>query len=202
MTHLKNETLLNYLENHLSPDEKGQVETHLKEPCLQCGKRLGLLRKVLDTVTGDRTVAPPANILKQAVDKVKGRENDSKSGLWNRIVASLNFDSHLQLSSAATRGSGRARQMLFTTEQVDIDLKIKSSHKDHDLLGQILDANQPGGFSPAFVCLQNKDGQQMATETDALGQFAFHGVSSGNYDLVFDLESQEIAITGLEFRNE
>jgi hypothetical protein len=92
--------------------------------------------------------------------------------------------------------------MLFTAEQVDIDLQIKSGRKDHELLGQVLDARQSGGFLLAFVSLQNNEGQQRATETDPLGQFAFHGVSSGTYDLVFDLDDHEIAITGLEFRNE
>jgi hypothetical protein len=66
----------------------------------------------------------------------------------------------------------------------------------------VLDARQSTGFLPAFVSLQNAEGQQRATETNPLGQFAFHGVSSGTYDLVFDLDNQEIAVTGLEFRDE
>jgi len=92
--------------------------------------------------------------------------------------------------------------MLFTAEQVDIDLKIKPGREDHELLGQVLDIRQSTGFLPAFVSLQNNEGQQRATETDSLGQFAFHGITSGTYDLVFDLDDQEIAITGLEFQDE
>jgi hypothetical protein len=92
--------------------------------------------------------------------------------------------------------------MLFSTNQVDIDLQVKSEGMDHGLRGQILGAGHSGGFLPAFVSLQNNEGQRRATETDSLGQFAFHGVSSGTYDLVFDLDNQEIAVTGLEFRNE
>jgi hypothetical protein len=202
MTHLKYEILLNYLEGQLSAEERKEVDAHFAEACQQCDRRLALLRTVLQTVAGDRTVAPPADVLKQAVEKAKTRKKTSSPRLWNRMVASLSFDSHLQLSSAATRGSGRARQMLFTAEQVDIDLQIKSGRKDHELLGQVLDARQSGGFLLAFVSLQNNEGQQRATETDPLGQFAFHGVSSGTYDLVFDLDDHEIAITGLEFRNE
>ena len=201
MAHLKYETLLNYLENRLPVEERSEVDAHLVGQCQQCDRRLVLLRRVLESVAGDRTVAPPTAVLKQAVEVGQGSHPQPK--FWSRVVAVLSFDSYLQLSSAATRGgTSRARQMLFTAEQVDIDLKIKPGREDHELFGQVLDARQSTGFLPAFVSLQNTEGQQRATETDSLGQFAFHGVSSGTYDLVFDLDDQEIAVMGLEFRDE
>jgi len=200
MAHLKYETLLNYLENRLSAEERSEVDTHLTESCQQCDQQLVLLRTVLDSVAKDRTVAPPTAVLKQAAELRQGRNPQPK--FWDRVVAVLSFDSRLQLSAAATRGATRSRQMLFTTEQVDIDLKLKSGRENHELLGQVLDTRQSGGSLPAFVSLQNNEGQQKATETDPLGQFAFHGITSGTYDLVFDLDDQEIAVTGLEFRDE
>ena len=202
MAHIQYETLLNYLGNRLPADERNKVDAHLAKACQQCERRLALLRTVFHVTGEDRTSPPPADVLKQAIDKVKNRKKSHKSKFLNQMVAALSFDSRLQLSTTATRGSGRTRQMLFTTEQVDIDLQVKSGRNDHELLGQVLDTRQTGGFAPAFVSLQNKEGQQRATETDSLGQFAFHGVSSGTYDLVFDLDDQEIAVTGLEFRND
>ncbi|MBK9924835.1 MAG: hypothetical protein IPP66_06025 [Anaerolineales bacterium] len=202
MTHISYETLLNYLENRLPAEERSMVDEHLTATCPQCDRRMSLVRKVLETVATDHTVAPPSHILQQAINRAKGQMKEASPKFLNRLVASLTFDSHTQLSFAATRGAGRTHQMLFTTEQVDIDLQIKSSRNDHELRGQVLDTQHSGGFLPAFVSLQNNDGQQKATETDSLGQFAFHGVVSGTYDLVFDLEDQEIAVTGLEFRNE
>ena len=120
-----------------------------------------------------------------------------------RVFAALRFDSRLQLSGAATRGTARARQMLFTTEQMDIDLQIKPGRADNDLLGQMLSTSLSGEAVPAFVSLQNNTGTLLrATETDSLGQFAFRQIPPGSYDLVFDLENQEVAITGLEFKND
>jgi hypothetical protein len=120
-----------------------------------------------------------------------------------RVVAALHFDSRLQLSSAGTRGAARGRQMLFTTEQVDIDLQIKPGRTDSDLMGQMLSAESSGEVLPAFVSLQSSAGTWLrATETDSLGQFTFRQIPSGSYDLVFDLENQEVAITGLEFEND
>jgi anti-sigma factor RsiW len=57
MAHFKYETLLNYLENQLSAEERGQVDAHTSK-CPRCSRRLTLLQGVLQSVDGDRTVAP------------------------------------------------------------------------------------------------------------------------------------------------
>jgi hypothetical protein len=120
-----------------------------------------------------------------------------------RIIAALSFDSRLQLSPAATRGATRVRQMLFTTDQVDIDLQVTPGRADNDLIGQMLSSERAGEAAPAFVSLQSRTGELVrATETDARGQFAFRQVPFGVYDLVFDLENQEVAVTGLELQND
>lgn len=203
MAHLKYGTLLNYLEDHLSVEERSQVDAHLAEPCWDCARRLALLRTVLHSVVEDRTAAPSEAVLKRAVDIVRNRRDLPERKPWMRVVAALRFDSQLQLSSAATRGASRSRQMLFTAEQVDIDLQIKPGRADNDLLGQMLSTSRSGAAVPAFVSLQNSTGTLLrATETDSLGQFAFRQIPSGSYDLVFDLENQEVAITGLEFKHD
>ncbi len=203
MAHLNYITLLNYVEDQVSAEERSKIDAHLAEPCWQCGRRLALLRTVLHSARDDRTVAPPEAVLKRAIDMGRTRRDLPERRPWMRVVAALRFDSRLQLSSAAMRGVTRTRQMLFTTEQVDIDLQIKPGRADHDLLGQMLSTQHSGEAVPAFVSLQNNTGTLLrATETDSLGQFAFRQIPPGNYDLIFDLETQEVAITGLEFRND
>ena len=202
MAHFKYETLLNYLENQLSVEERGQIDAHTAK-CPRCSRRLTLIQGVLQSVDGDRTIAPPENILKRAIDIAHGRREFALRKPWLRVVAALSFDSRLQLSSVGTRGTARGRQMLFTTEQVDIDLQIKPGHTDSDLMGQMLSTSSSGEVLPAFVSLQSSAGTWLrATETDSLGQFTFRQIPSGSYDLVFDLENQEVAITGLEFLND
>ncbi len=203
MAHLDYETLLNYLDNGLPADERSKVEQHLAGSCQRCERRLSLLRAVLRSTQADHTVAPPEAVLQRAMDISRNRRGHSARNPWVRVVAALSFDSRLQLSSAATRGATRTRQMLFTTEQVDIDLQIKPGRGDSDLLGQMLSTRPSGEVVPAFVSLQNRTGTVLrAIETDPLGQFAFRQIPSGSYDLIFDLEQEEIAITGLEFEND
>ncbi len=203
MAHLNYETLLNYLEKKLPAEERDEADVHLAGPCQQCGQRLALLQAVLRSAQEDQTAAPPEAVLKRAIAIGRSQREEIQPKPWVRVIAALRFDSRLQLSSAMTRGAAHTRQMLFTTEQVDIDLQIKPGRGNSDLLGQMLSTERSGEGVPAFVSLQNNTGTLLrATETDSLGQFAFRQIPSGNYDLVFDLEQEEIAITGLEFEND
>lgn len=202
MTHSTYETLLNYLNNQLPEDERSQVEVHLAL-CQQCSWRLTRLKVLLQSVAEDQTVAPPEDILKRAINIARGRRESVLREPWRRVVAALRFDSRLQLSAAGTRGTARGWQMLFTTEQVDIDLHVKPGRTDSDLMGQMLNTQTSGKTLAAFVSLQDTSGRwQRATETDSLGQFTFRQIPSGNYDLIFDLETQEVAIPGLEFQHD
>lgn len=202
MTHLTYETLVNYLEERLSLEERSAVDAHLASTCEACGRRLALLRKVFESANSDRTTPPPASVLKRAIEIPLKNARASQPGTWTRLSAALSFDSHLQLSSALTRGASKERQMLFSAENMDIDLKITPARGSHDLLGQVM-GEQAGNVASAFVSLQSNSGQILkATETDSLGQFVFREISSGVYDLIFDLETQEIAVHGLEVGND
>jgi hypothetical protein len=203
MTHFNYETLLDYVEGRLADEQRGKVDLHLAESCRPCNHRLSLLETVVHSVAEDHTAPPPAFVLKQAADIPLTHARPSQPKPWIRLIAALTFDSRLHLSSATTRGAARERQMLFTAEQVDIDLKIKPEREDHLLIGQILGEPNSADVFSAFVSLQNKTGQFFrATETDPLGQFTFHEIPSGVYDLIFDLETQEVAVMGVEVQND
>jgi len=203
MSHPSYEILINYLENQLPEAERSQVEKHLAQPCQTCNTKIARLRQVLAVTARDQTVAPPAEVLQRAMATYKQRAKPAQAPHL-RVLAALQFDSRLQLSPAAFRGVARARQLLFSAQQVDIDLQLTPEHGEHNLAGQILGPKQEAqGQSLAFVSLQNKTGKMLkGTETDAHGQFAFKQILTGIYDLVFDLGSQEIAIIDLELGND
>lgn len=201
MAHLTYETLINYLEGQLSIEARSAAERHLSEPCETCQRRRVVLQRTLHSAAEDQTTSPPASVLKRAID-IPLTHPRNIPGLLTRLIAALTFDSHLQVSSALTRGATRERQMLFSAEQVDIDLQIKSASQGHDLIGQVL-GRQTKGITSAFVSLQGNSGQLLkATEADSKGRFFFRGIPSGIYDLVFDLENQEVAVMGIEVKND
>lgn len=204
MIHPTYETLVNYLENQLPEIDRAQVEEHLSGSCQQCSGKLAKLRTVLELTLSDRTFAPSAAVLKQAVTLLPQRLTHVSNPLL-RVFAQLQFDSRLQLSRTAVRGpkTSQSRQMLFSAQQVDIDLQITPERGEHHLVGQILSSDQRAGQMAAFVSLHNKSGELLkGTETDALGQFTFKQIPAGVYNLDFDLGSQEVAILDLEFSND
>ncbi len=204
MAHPNYKTLLNYIENRLPQTDQAKIEEHLAHPCQQCIEKIDRLRVVLEVTRRSRTIAPPTQVLERAIDIYQKRPVTRSQPLL-RVLAKLQFDSSLRPSFMPTRGGvARTRQMLFATQQVDIDLQITPERGDHNLVGQIL-GTQPAEKerSPAFVSLQDQTGELMeGFETDTLGQFTFKGIPAGTYDLVFDLGNQEVVITGLEFSND
>lgn len=202
MNHPTDETLINYIEGHLPESDRAQTESHLAGPCQQCAARLARIRVILESMASPGPVLPSSEVLGRAVAIFRERSAAaSRSPL--RVLAELLFDSRLQMSPAAARGAAHTRQLLFATEKVDIDLNISPEHKEHTLLGQILDRQQADAHPPAFVTLQNDSGTVVSgMEVDTLGQFTFRHVPSGVYDLVADLGDQEVAITALELGND
>jgi hypothetical protein len=89
--------------------------------------------------------------------------------------------------------------MLFRVGKIDIDLQITPERDERRLVGQILGSEGSGDGPPALVSLTGKNGKVVQdAEADRLGQFAFRRIPSGTYDLVFDVQGQEIAITDLD----
>ncbi len=204
MAHPTHETLLRYIENQLPQSEQKLVESHIASPCRRCSNILARLRLVLDVASDDRTKAPPVPVFQKSVDFFRQRPAISFQERV-RILAKLIFDNHTQMPQLSMRGASpiSTHQMLFSAQQVDIDLQITPDQGKHNLVGQILGSDQTTDPSLAFVCLKSESGEMLeGTETDSLGQFTFRQIPSGIYDLVFDLESQEVAITSLEFRND
>ena len=204
MTHPTYMTLIGYIENQLPESERVKLEEHFSHSCKQCSEKITLLRIALKAAAQDQTVAPPVDVLRRAVALYRKRPVNPLQPLL-RVFAELQFDSRLQLSLSSVRGPGAAhtRQMLYSTQHVDIDLQITSEHGDNNLIGQILVSEKSTEKPAAFVSLHNKSGELLnGTETDALGQFSFNQISAGVYDLDFDLGSQEVAIAGLELGND
>lgn len=202
MTHPNYETLLNYTENKLGPVEKTEVDKHLSLPCPVCKNKVAQLHTIFNMTARDKTVAPPANVLSRAIAIHRKQKNTLPHPIL-RALATLQFDSRLQLSAMASRGAARTHQMLYTAQHVDIDLKITPEHGEHSLVGQVLADEKTDDLSTAFVTLQNKTGGMLqGVETDSFGQFTFRQVPSGIYDLVFDLGAQEVSINSLELSND
>ncbi len=202
MVHPNFEALVSYVEGQLPESDRAEMEQHLSSSCQTCNEKVNRLRAVLKAAKADQTIAPPAAVLRKAIAIRKKRSAPAREPRL-RVLAQLLFDSRIQLSPMALRGVAHTRQMLFTTQQMDIDLQITPERGENNLVGQILGSDQTNDPSLAFVSLKKENGEVIkGAETDSLGQFTIRQIPPGVYDLVFDLDSQEVAITSLEFSND
>src|SRR5687768_8080512 len=103
MSHPTYKTLISYIEKQLPQAERGKVEEHLSEPCLQCSQKLTRLQTALEAAAQDQTVAPPAAVLRQAVALHKKQPKTSLKQHLS-VLANLQFDSRFQMSAMASRG--------------------------------------------------------------------------------------------------
>lgn len=204
MSHLTYTTLLGYIGDELSPADRNKIEDHLfSDLCKECGRKLARLQKVLKAVATDKSVAPSPQVLTKAFGLFQERPAPAQKSL-SQVLAVLQFDSRLQFSAMAMRGTIRSRQMLFTADDMDIDLQMTAEDGGHNnLTGQILGIENADQTPQAFVSLKDETGQLLSgTQTDAQGQFTFRQLPPGVYHLVFDLDSQEISISRLELVND
>ena len=198
MEHPTIETLINFAENQLPESEQALVKEHLSGSCQQCSAFLIRMRRLLDAAKNEGVFTPPDAELRKAIAAFKKR-GSARQETRKPILASLFFDSRTRPSLAAVRGAQSGRQVLFKAGQYDIDLQIVPEHGDTRLVGQVLGSDQLEEGLSVFVSLNDQNGEVIqGAESDRHGQFAFRKLQPGRYDLVFDLQDQEVAIKSLE----
>lgn len=101
---------------------------------------------------------------------------------WRRLdaeLAELLTDSALETGPALTRSAGEARWLTFRTDEITIDVQVKTANGAHTLLGRL----EPplGGAS---VEVQGSDGETVAdTTADDSGRFKLTLSSGGRIRL-------------------
>ncbi|HTX90403.1 MAG TPA: hypothetical protein VMC09_04220 [Anaerolineales bacterium] len=203
MAHPSFDTLLGFVEETLSPEARREVENHLSLSCNDCERLIARIQKLLHSVQGDESAAPQAEVLEKALGLYRRHLKESKpAGI--QIIANLLFDSRLDMSASMVRGSAQTRRVLYSAQQIDIDLQITPAKGLHNLIGQVLDSTRPDKFIPAFVSIKNNETGMLVDGkgTDDLGQFGFQNIQSGRYDLVLEFDTQEVEIRSLELIKE
>ena len=200
MEHPSFESLLGYVENTIPASGRVEIETHLSGSCQECNQQIQRLKKVFEAVQNDQTAAPSQKVLKKAFGLYQNREKKEKPSALSRL-AQLLFDSRQQLAPALVRGGpSEKRVLLYSASPVDIDLQITPREGLNSIRGQVLDSTHPDQFSAAFISIKNSRTGELVTgvESDPLGQFNLQNIPPGNYDLVLELDAQEVTVPSLE----
>jgi len=139
--------------------------------------------------------APPAWIAR-AVDAMPGAIPAAMAGAraaLRRLAATLTFDSLAQPALGMRGEPGVGRQLLYSVEGRDIDLRILGERGDFTVAGQVLGPDEQGQ-----AVLDTAGGAPRTAALDAFGEFRFDGVAAGPLTLSLHLGGDEIVLPPIE----
>jgi hypothetical protein len=199
-THIPFATLLDYLDQSLPAPERAKTESHLATQCSECQTNLQRARELLAVfAVPDRTVAPPPEVVRRAVAAFTSRSN---LAAIPQLIASLLFDSFQQAPATALRGATRTRQLLFSAQDLDIDMQITPERDSATLIGQVLTRTAAVLHALPVVRLYQAGEVIDTSYSDTLGQFAFRAVPPGRYDVGVWVDPQMVIIKGVELQHD
>ena len=111
-----------------------------------------------------------------------------------RVLAALTFDSLTARPAFGLRsGASSGRQLVYSTELADIDLRVSPQSGEWEIAGQILGASESRGK----VNLESASFSASA-DLNELAEFGFQSVPSGIYTMFVQLPELEIEIPPLQ----
>lgn len=194
--------LLDWLEGRLPSDEAQAVAERLQSADAATQADLDWLRLFLQASQSVQIASPPPGVRELLKQRFAAyAEARQPPGLFQRWLATLTFDSRAQPMTAGLRSAtqeGQQRQLIYTTEGVEIALNLHSIRPDEKFVvtGQIFPTagTPPHAFS---IQLLRGAGEIALAAADELGEFTFADIPAGEYDIVLSTGGYEVVISSL-----
>jgi hypothetical protein len=111
-----------------------------------------------------------------------------------RLVAMLRFDSFRQALAPGMRADAASqRQLLYTADGCDIDLRVSTDGDLRRINGQILGSDAPGA-----VIVRRAGAVVAEAPLNPLSEFSLPPLPAGTYALTVRLDTLEVIIEGLD----
>lgn len=194
--HIAFAKLADLAEDRASAVERAASMLHISD-CSDCAQQLERLGEVLSLMRTDTATDAPRDVRAFAINLFGRRETASGPSLLRRIVAALSFDSSSNLAPAfgVRAGQSASRQLIYSAERNDIDLRITADDEKWIVAGQVLGADCVGGR----VEIEGET-ESTAANLNELCEFTLPPVSAGSYTLRLRLGNAEVEIPALELR--
>jgi len=174
---------------HASDNER--VSNHLSQ-CSHCREEYGRLAAVVGLMRSDKSEDAPRDVLAYAMNVFKARADHPS--LLRRIIGVLSFDSSTNAPAFGLRsGQATARQLLFTADDVEVDLRLATEGEKWVVSGQLLGADCTGGK----VEVSNAENDS-SVELNDLCEFKLSPVPAGVYRMMIRLSDKQIEVSEIE----
>jgi hypothetical protein len=171
---------------------------HLAE-CSQCRAALSGMQRMMSALQSGELPAPPQDLTARAVQLFRRAQQSEPAasfgaavaGALRSLVAVLRFDSGLTPAFGMRSSRTDDRQLFFSVDEYDIDLRLAAGADTWRVEGQLL-----GGAESGTAELTGAS-QRYTGEMNDLGEFTFSSVVPGSYRLRFVLPQVEIVVPEL-----
>jgi anti-sigma factor RsiW len=190
--HIAFSRLVDLVDGRLSADDQAEIESHLLA-CPRCASDVAWLRRVIGLMRADETKNPPAPVVAAAKRLFRAPTTPAGPAARRQVSASLSFDSmQAPVAMGLRAGAQPSRQMLFTTADYLVDLRITPSGALWAVSGQLLGAE-------AGEQVELRGPSRMArVPLNDMNEFVLPPAPPGNYTLTVRLADLDITITDLE----
>ena len=197
--------LLDWLEGRLPTDQAQAVAERLETADAATQADLEWLRLFMQARQSVQLTSPPPQVrqtLNQSfAEYVQARQ---PPGLFQRLLATLTFDSGAQAATAGLRSvadEGPQRQLVYATEAAEVALTIQAAlpNKNFIVTGQVFPAADIPAHSFSIQLLRDIQEIGLAS-ADELGEFTFANLPAGDYEMVVSAGQYEVVITPLYLR--
>lgn len=196
------ETLIDWLEGRLPDAEAQRVAAQVAAGDNALQADVAWLRKFFRASHSLALPAPPTAVTNslesQFAAYARSRRGPSP---WQRLLATLTFDSHTMLAAGARATTTQdQRQLVFTTAVATVVCTIQRRERGEqvDLLGQILptDEEELETDSIQVQLLQERTPFDV-TLTNDLGEFNLQALPVGFYDMILSSNRYAIVISSM-----
>ena len=159
-----------------------QAHAHFEE-CEHCQADVNWLQWMVGFGVREKEYEPPTRAAASAEKTFRVR----KPGIMQvarEVVASLVYDTAIAPLQAGVRGHELpARQALYRTDNLQLDLKIELGDEKGLIIGQVV-ADKPDTVITGLEVELTQRGEVVGkSTTNALGEFIFQDLPKGNYEL-------------------
>ena len=150
------------------------------------------LQELIHRMRSDSTNDAPRDVLTAAINIF----SQERRAPLRRIVALLTFDSRNAGPAFGVRSlSSESRQMLYSAEEIDLELRITVRNDECILAGQVIGE----GCAEGHVEISGVAGRSTATLNEVC-EFTLPPIPPGNYSLTLRMLDREIEIPELELK--
>jgi hypothetical protein len=115
---------------------------------------------------------------------------------YKTLIADLIFDSRQQMATTKARGRTSAAQIIFQTQDFDIDIKIRAGRSRLSIMGQVLERGTATLLKHVQVRLMKEGSPFSTTTSDNVGVFKFTDVPRGSLKILVILPHHLLRILG------